>query len=71
MSQMSNTSTYDRSSFRHTMEGLPEFYVRRLYVHKTWVYKKSKGLRILEVLRADKVTLIDVRQTKFKRPCKI
>ena len=35
MSQMSNTSTYDRSSFRHTMEGLPEFYVRRLYVHKT------------------------------------
>jgi hypothetical protein len=69
MSQMSNTSTYDRSSFEHTMEGLPESHARRPYVHRTRAPKKSKGPRILGVSRADKVTLTAVREAKIKRPC--
>ena len=67
---MLNTSTYDRSSFEHTMEGLPESHACRPYVHRTRANKKSKGLCILGVSRADKVTLIDVREAKMKKPCK-
>ena len=67
---MSNTSTYDRSSFEHTMEGLPESHVRRPHIHRNRANKKSKGPHILGVSRADKVTLIDVREAKIKRPCK-
>ena len=63
MSQMSNTSTYDRSSF----EGLLQSHARRPYVHRTRANKKSKGPRILGVSRVDKVTLIDVREIKNKR----
>ena len=63
MSQMSNTSTYDRSSFEHTMEGLPESHACRPYVHRTRANKKSKGPRILGVSRVDKVI---VREAKIK-----
>ena len=67
MSQMSISSTYDRSSFEHTMEGLPESHARRPYVHATRAIKKSKGPCILGVSRADKFALIDVREGKNKR----
>ena len=43
------------------MKGLSESHARRPYIHRAQVNKKSKGPRILEVFRADKVTLIDVR----------
>ena len=65
---MSNTSTYDHSSFEHTMEGLPEYHARRPYVHRTQANKKSKGPRILGVSRANKITSIDVREAKIKMP---
>ena len=35
MSQMSNNSSYDRSSLEHTMEGLHKSHARRPYVHRT------------------------------------
>ena len=70
MNQMSNTSTYDRSSFEHTIEGLPESHACRPYVHRTRANKKSKGPRIVGVSRADKITLINVREAKIKKPCK-
>ena len=70
MSQMPNNSTHDRSSFEHTMEGLPESHARRPYVHRYRANKKSTRPRILGVSRADKVTSIDIREAKIKMPCK-
>ena len=54
---MSNFSSFDRSSFTHTMEGLPESHARRPYVHRTRPNRNPKGPRILGVSRANKVTL--------------
>ena len=70
MSQRSNTSTHDCSSFEHTIEGLPESHARCPYVHRIRANKKSKGPRILGVSRANTVTLIDIHEAKIKRPCK-
>ena len=70
MSQMSNTFIFDRSSFEHTMKRLPESHARRPYVHRNRANNKSKGPHILGVSRADKVTLIDVREAKNKNLCK-
>jgi hypothetical protein len=64
MSQMSNTSTYHRSSLKHTMKGLLESHAHRPYDHRTRTNKKYEGLHILGVSKADKVTLITVSEEK-------
>lgn len=61
---MSNTFTYDRSSFEHTMKGLLESHTRRPYVHRSQANKNSKGLHILGVSIADKINLIIVPKEK-------
>ena len=69
-SQMLNVFTYDRSSFEHIIDGLLKSYVCRLYVHRTQANKKFKGPWILGVSKANKVTLIAIREAKIKKPCK-